>query len=126
MALTKVSRGLLTTSIVDNGNATAITIDSSENVFIGTTSGYGKATIEHASGINNGLTLSSSSATANGNITGIQFSQGATVTRPRAAIYAEAVESQSVAGHGADLCFATRERTWCSFLIIYKLFLSKF
>jgi hypothetical protein len=32
MALTKVSRGLLSTSIVDNGNATAITIDSSENV----------------------------------------------------------------------------------------------
>jgi hypothetical protein len=39
MALTKVSRGLLTTSIVDNGNATAITIDSSENVtFSGTLS----------------------------------------------------------------------------------------
>ena len=35
MALTKVSRGLLTTSIVDNGNATAITIDSSEQVGIG-------------------------------------------------------------------------------------------
>ena len=32
MALTKVGRGLLNTSIVDNGNATAITIDSSENV----------------------------------------------------------------------------------------------
>ena len=32
MALTKVSRGLLSTSIVDNGTATAITIDSSENV----------------------------------------------------------------------------------------------
>lgn len=38
MALTKVSRGLLSTSIVDNGNATAITIDSSENVGIGTSS----------------------------------------------------------------------------------------
>jgi hypothetical protein len=38
MALTKVSRGLLSTSIVDNGNATAITIDSSENVGIGVTS----------------------------------------------------------------------------------------
>jgi hypothetical protein len=36
MALTQVSRGLLSTSIVDNGNATAITIDSSENVGIGT------------------------------------------------------------------------------------------
>ena len=38
MALTKVSRGLLTTSIVDNGNATAITIDSNENVGVGNTS----------------------------------------------------------------------------------------
>jgi hypothetical protein len=38
MALTQVSRGLLSTSIVDNGNATAITIDSSENVGIGTSS----------------------------------------------------------------------------------------
>ena len=38
MALTKVSRGLLSTSIVDNGNATAITIDASENVGIGTAS----------------------------------------------------------------------------------------
>ena len=38
MALTKVSRGLLSTGIVDNSNATAITIDSSENVGIGTSS----------------------------------------------------------------------------------------
>jgi len=37
MALTQVSRGLLSTSIDDNGNATAITIDSSENVLVGTT-----------------------------------------------------------------------------------------
>ena len=36
MALTKVSRGLLSTGIVDNSVATAITIDSSENVGIGT------------------------------------------------------------------------------------------
>jgi len=35
MALTKVSRGLLSTGIVDNSNATAITIDSFENVGIG-------------------------------------------------------------------------------------------
>jgi hypothetical protein len=38
MALTKVSRGLLNTSIVDNGNDTAITIDSSQNVTVGKTS----------------------------------------------------------------------------------------
>ena len=36
MALTKVSRGLLSTGIVDNSTTTAITIDSSENVGIGT------------------------------------------------------------------------------------------
>ena len=35
MALTKVSRGLLSTGIVDNSTTTAITIDSSENVGIG-------------------------------------------------------------------------------------------
>ena len=45
MALTKVSRGLLSTSIVDNGNATAITIDSSNNVVIGSVaSGTSSAT----------------------------------------------------------------------------------
>tara|TARA_R100000388_G_scaffold38131_1_gene29541 strand:+ start:626 stop:1765 length:1140 start_codon:yes stop_codon:yes gene_type:complete len=38
MALTKVSRGLLSTGIVDNSNATAITIDSDERVGIGTAS----------------------------------------------------------------------------------------
>jgi hypothetical protein len=49
MALTKVSRGLLSTGIVDNSNATAITIDSSENVGIGTSSTYNmRATIAGA------------------------------------------------------------------------------
>ena len=37
MALTKISRGLLSTGISDSSDATAITIDSSENVGIGTT-----------------------------------------------------------------------------------------
>ena len=45
MALTQVSRGLLSTSIVDNGNAMAITIDSSENVGIGTAAPAVKAHI---------------------------------------------------------------------------------
>ena len=45
MALTKVSRGLLSTGIVDNSNATAITIDSSENVGVGTSSPSYKADI---------------------------------------------------------------------------------
>ncbi len=38
MAITKVTRNMLTTGIVDNSNATAITIDSSERVGVGTTS----------------------------------------------------------------------------------------
>ncbi len=44
MALTKVSRGLLSTGIVDNSTTTAITIDSSENVGIGTSSTYNMRT----------------------------------------------------------------------------------
>ena len=38
MALTKISRSLLDTGISDSSDATAITIDSSENVGIGTSS----------------------------------------------------------------------------------------
>ena len=38
MALTKISRGLLDTGVSDSSDATAITIDSSENVGIGTAS----------------------------------------------------------------------------------------
>ena len=45
MAITKVSRGLLSTGIVDNSNATAITIDSSEN-----TAFSGSVSISHNSG----------------------------------------------------------------------------
>jgi hypothetical protein len=96
------------TGIDDNATSTAITIDASENVGIGTATTYGKATIEHAKGINNGLTLAVSDATANDNITGIQFSTNSVVSRPRAAIYSKSVTSQGVAGWGADLIFATR------------------
>ena len=42
MALTKISRGLLDTGVSDSSDATAITIDSSENVGIGETSPLGK------------------------------------------------------------------------------------
>ena len=49
MALTQVSRGLLSTSIVDNGNATAITIDSNENVLVGkSTTAFGTAGLRFA------------------------------------------------------------------------------
>ena len=50
MALTKVGRGLLNTSIVDNGNATAITIDASSNVTIGVTDATSKRLIFQGSG----------------------------------------------------------------------------
>ena len=49
MALTQVSRGLLSTSIADNGNATAITIDSSENVGIGVSNPDGTLHVHTAS-----------------------------------------------------------------------------
>ena len=73
MALTKVSRGLLNTSIVDNGNATAITIDSSENVsFTGAGTFSGNITVNGgnavigAGGGGNGLgALISKGAVAN-------------------------------------------------------------
>ena len=56
MALTKVSRGLLSTSIVDNGNATAITIDSSENVGVGTSSPNQKLEVDGAVKVTNFFT----------------------------------------------------------------------
>lgn len=70
MALTKVSRGLLTTSIVDNGNATAITIDSNENVGIGgvasNSSGYTTLNLNNAT--NGGLLTFQNNGTAKGYI----------------------------------------------------------
>jgi len=49
MALTKITRELLNTGIDDNSNATAITIDSSENVGIGITSSLEKFTVSNSS-----------------------------------------------------------------------------
>jgi len=47
MALTKISRGLLDTGVSDSSDATAITIDSNENVGIGTTSPTYKLDVKH-------------------------------------------------------------------------------
>ena len=53
MALTEIPIELSSTpSIVDGGNATAITIDSSENVGIGNSAPLGKLTISNAAGTN--------------------------------------------------------------------------
>ena len=82
MALTKVSRGLLSTSIVDNGNATAITIDSSENVGIGTSSPSTKLTVSGSV-----RALRSDDATQYGDFA--QDSSGGYVSthRPHASLY---------------------------------------
>ena len=50
MALTKISRSLLDTGVSDSSDATAITIDSSENVGIGTTSPQRPFHLHSASG----------------------------------------------------------------------------
>jgi hypothetical protein len=69
MAITKVTRDLLNTSIVDNGNATAITIDSSENVGIGTSSPIDKLHVAGNSSTRNtivsNVTLDGGTAVAN-------------------------------------------------------------
>jgi len=72
MALTKVTRTLLSTGIVDNSNATAITIDSSENVGIGTGSPTEKLTLNGALAITGALSDDRTSTGA------IDFSSGVT------------------------------------------------
>ena len=60
MSITKISRSLLNTGVSDSSDATAITIDSSENVGIGETSPLGKI---HAK-----VSDTSASASAQGNL----------------------------------------------------------
>ena len=55
MALTKISRGLLDTGVSDSSDATAITIDSSENIGIGTSSPAYKFDVAGPIRSNNGL-----------------------------------------------------------------------
>jgi len=69
MAITKVTRTLLSTGIVDNSNATAITIDSSENVGIGTSSPT-KVVHVKASSDSSGTPIIGLSPTATDNIQG--------------------------------------------------------
>ena len=47
MALTKITRAILDTGVSDSSDATAITIDSNENIGIGTTSPSMKVNISH-------------------------------------------------------------------------------
>jgi len=61
MAITKISRSLLDTGVSDSSDATAITIDSSERVGIGTTSPGRKVVIAHDVGTSLSLANSGSS-----------------------------------------------------------------
>ena len=83
MALTKISRSLLDTGISDSSDATAITIDSSENVLIGTSSSSKNLRLQESFGIAStgalgGMAISGYSGTtaANRPLIDIQRSRG--------------------------------------------------
>jgi len=66
MALTKVSRSLLDTGISDSSDATAITIDSSENVGIANTSPVSKLDVTHTITANTGDSIASFGTSGSG------------------------------------------------------------
>ena len=78
MAITKVSRGLLNTGISDSSDATAITIDSSENVGIGTTSPASPLHVVGGASLGSGFTQTRSGhpsfGITNGNTDTVYFS----------------------------------------------------
>jgi hypothetical protein len=83
MALTKISRSLLDTGVSDSSDATAITIDSSENVLIGTSSSSKNLRLQESFGIAStgalgGMAISGYSGTtaANRPLIDIQRSRG--------------------------------------------------
>ena len=65
MALTKISRSLLDTGVSDSSDATAITIDSSENVGIGVTSLSQKLEVSGNVGITDNLGIGTGSSSPN-------------------------------------------------------------
>jgi len=65
MAITKVSRGLLSTGVSDSSDATAITIDSSERVGIGVTSLSQKLEVSGNVGITDNLGVGTGSSSPN-------------------------------------------------------------
>ena len=127
MAITKVSRGLLSTGISDSSDATAITIDSSENVGIGTTTintgtlGTSNKFLEVAAGTASGsgtLVLSRDTSGNDNEIGGIRFVNANNADDDGldadgkfvAAIAARSVTSDSNASDdsGANLVFYTK------------------
>jgi len=66
MALTKISRSLLDTGVSDSSDATAITIDSSENVGIANTSPVSKLDVTHTITANTGDSIASFGTSGSG------------------------------------------------------------
>ena len=97
MAITKVSRGLLSTGVSDSSDATAITIDSNENVGIGDTSPSAKLEI---SGSSNSTYLIAGGDDAT-NLRGLKFTSSAS-TSFNGAIHT--INAPSVQG---EIAFAT-------------------
>ena len=79
MALTKISRSLLDTGVSDSSDATAITIDSSENVGIGTTSPVAKLQIQTQT---NGNAAFQNSTSATGGVKINCFNDAANASSP--------------------------------------------
>ena len=79
MALTKISRSLLDTGVADSSDATAITIDSSENVGIGTTSPVAKLQIQTQT---NGNAAFQNSTSATGGVKINCFNDAANASSP--------------------------------------------
>ena len=79
MALTKISRSLLDTGVSDSSDATAITIDSSDNVGIGTTSPVAKLQIQTQT---NGNAAFQNSTSATGGVKINCFNDAANASSP--------------------------------------------
>ena len=118
MAITKVSRGLLNTGVSDSSDATAITIDSSENVGIGTTSPSAKLHIATA----DSTTFSASNSSwhtqvikndtgAASNASGLAFYTSANDYHVNAGTGIACVKNGTNSDYGANLVFITRPQS---------------
>ena len=106
MALTKISRSLLDTGVSDSSDATAITIDSSENVGINTTSPNEK--LEVAGNLTLTPSSKSNSPSASATISDINF-----VGRTDNTVVAKirAIHNDNANGTDGQLIFFTADNT---------------
>ena len=107
MALTKISRSLLDTGVSDSSDATAITINSSEQVGIGTTSPAALLNLvednSRSTKTGNGLGqihINGGTDLSNGDVSGITFSSN-TLTQ------ASAIIGNKITNSGSTLFFGT-------------------